>query len=120
MNKRIILLEDDPGVRDVIELILELEGYQVASFETVEKLMSRPIQESPDLFILDVMLPDGNGIEVCRELKAIGDQVPILMMSAHAMERDISTSCSAEAFIAKPFDINNLINTITRLVNDNL
>ena len=117
MKKKIILLEDDPGVRDVMELILDLEGYQVESFETVEKLMSRRPEESPDLFILDVMLPDGNGIEVCRELKAIGDRVPILMMSAHARENDISMSCSADAFIAKPFDINTLINTIAKIIN---
>ena len=116
MGKSIILLEDDQGVREVIELILDLEGYEVTSFETVEKFMTRTPALPPDLFILDVMLPDGNGIEVCGELKATGENVPVLMMSAHAKAEEIEKSCIAEAFIAKPFDINGLLSTIAKLI----
>lgn len=116
MGKQIILLEDDPGVREVIELILDLEGYQVTSFENVEGFMNRTSAGQPDLFILDVMLPDGSGIEVCGELKAIGGQIPVLMMSAHAKAEEISRSCIADAFIAKPFDLNNLLTTVEKLI----
>lgn len=116
MGKRIFLLEDDHGIREVIELILELESYQVTSFETVEAFMMGNTNEVPDLFILDVMLPDGNGIQVCRELKSVGKNSPILMMSAHSTAFEVENACEAEAFIAKPFDINNLVETVKKLM----
>lgn len=116
MGKKIILLEDDPGVRDVIELILDLEGYEVISFDTIEKFMAKKPEHEPALFILDVMLPDGNGTEVCRELKSNGDEVPVLMMSAHAKAEEIANSCIADAFIAKPFDMNLLLSEVASLV----
>ncbi len=119
MNKRIFLLEDDPGVRDVLQLILELEDYEVTSFETVEKFMSHLPEVKPDLFILDVMLPDGNGFEVCKELKESTMQTPVLMMSAHATAKNSQEACTADAFISKPFDMNNLLQTVGTLVKRN-
>lgn len=118
MNKRIFLLEDDPGVSDVLQLILELDDYEVKSFETIEKFMSRIAGEEPDLFILDVMLPDGNGFEVCKELKASNTQTPVLMMSAHASLQNCEESCTADAFIQKPFDLTNLLETVGRLTKN--
>jgi len=116
MSKRIFLLEDDEGIRDVIELILGLEDYEVISFETVTAFMEANINEVPDLFILDVMLPDGNGMDVCAELKSINNNIPILMMSAHASAAEIATTCAANDFMAKPFDLNKLIEKVNELV----
>jgi len=116
MEKKIILLEDDPGVREVIELILDLEGYKVISFDTVEKFMAKKPEHEPDLFILDVMLPDGNGTEVCKELKVKGNEVPVLMMSAHARSEEITKLGVADAFIEKPFDINHLLSKVASLI----
>lgn len=116
MEKSIILLEDDPGVRDVIELILDLEGYEVISFDTIEKFMAKKTEHQPALFILDVMLPDGTGTDVCRELKANSENVPVIMMSAHAKAEQITNACFADAFIAKPFDINVLLSKVTSLI----
>ncbi len=119
MAKRVFLLEDDEGIRQVIELILNLENYEVTSFENVEKFMAANTNDVPDLFILDVMLPDGNGIEVCKELNALQQNVPILMMSAHFTSADVALSCSDASFIPKPFDLNTLIDTVKRLIGDN-
>ncbi len=118
MAKRIFLLEDDEGIRQVIELILNLENYEVTSFENVEKFMAANPDDVPDLFILDVMLPDGNGIEVCKELSTLQKDVPVVMMSAHFTSADIALSCSEASFIPKPFDLNTLINTVKRLMKD--
>ncbi|WP_246833970.1 response regulator [Pedobacter sp. G11] len=118
MAKRIFLLEDDEGIRQVIELILNLENYEVTSFENVEKFMAANPYDVPDLFILDVMLPDGNGIEVCKELSTLQKDVPVVMMSAHLTSADIALSCSEASFIPKPFDLNTLINTVKRLMKD--
>ena len=116
MSKRIFLLEDDEGIRDVIELILGLEDYEVVSFETVTTFMEANINDVPDLFILDVMLPDGNGMDVCAELKSINNNIPVLMMSAHASAEDISINCAANDFMAKPFDLNKLLEKVNNLV----
>lgn len=86
------------------------------SFETVTKFMEANVNEVPDLFILDVMLPDGNGIEVCAELKSNNINIPILMMSAHAKVADVSLTCAANDFLAKPFDLNNLLEKVNKLV----
>ncbi|MFD2287742.1 response regulator [Pedobacter petrophilus] len=116
MGKRIFLLEDDEGIRDVIELILGLEDYDVISFETVTTFMEANVYEVPDLFILDVMLPDGNGMDVCAELKSINNNIPVLMMSAHASAADVAATCAANDFMEKPFDLNKLIEKVNKLV----
>lgn len=71
-------------------------------------------RRSANLFLLDVMLPDGNGIEVCKELKSsiTTREVPVVMMSAHADLKNLGEECPAEDFITKPFDINKLLQKI--------
>jgi len=118
MDKHICILEDDPGILDIIEILLLEEGYKVESYSSVNDFLSRK-DSSPDLFILDVMLPDGNGMEVCRLLKS--DQatkhVPVLMMSAHADLPQMTNGCTAEEYVTKPFDIHVLLRKISRQVN---
>lgn len=72
----------------------------------------------PDLFLLDVMLPDGNGIDVCEMLKTAHQtrSIPVLIMSAHSSEHLVKQSCRSDGFVAKPFDINELINKVTRAI----
>jgi PleD family two-component response regulator len=65
MTKHICILEDDPGITDIIEILLSEEGYQVECYSKVHDFFSKK-DSRPDLFILDVMLPDGNGLEVCK------------------------------------------------------
>ncbi len=113
MRGIIYVLEDDQGIREVIELILGLESYVVKSFTTINDFMSAD-RRSADLFLLDVMLPDGNGIEVCKELKSsiTTREVPVVIMSAHADLKNLGKECPAEGFITKPFDINKFLQKI--------
>jgi len=110
MGKKIYLLEDDEGIREVIGFILQAESYEVKSFDRISDFMQAEAHRA-DLFLLDVMLPDGDGLKVCQELKA-GEgtkDIPVVMMSAHADMKAMANSCPAEDYIPKPFDINVLI-----------
>jgi len=120
MARKIYVLEDDPDIRDILEMILIEENYEVLTFSSVSEFMERDKHELADLFLLDIMLPDGNGINVCELLKknANTSKIPVLMMSAHSNQGEVESSCAAQGFIAKPFDIYNLIAQVDRNVEN--
>lgn len=107
-------MEDDESIRDVLEILLTSEDYIVQSFGSIFEFKNRDNSVLPDLYLFDVMLPDGSGIDLCRELKANqeNDDVPVLIMSAHAHLGDLEGICEPTNFISKPFDINNLLDRI--------
>lgn len=118
MTKQIYVVEDDQDIRQIIEFILEEEGYQVKLFPDVSSFHAVMTDERPDLYLLDVMLPDGNGLELCREIRTnqkIKD-VPIIVMSAHAKPESIFGHCSADDFISKPFDLNDILTKIKKQI----
>lgn len=116
--KTILLLEDDNDIREVIHLILEEESYQVISFSTITEFSNRDRSIQADLYLLDVMLPDGSGLDVCEHLKAVQvHDTPIMVMSAHATLKDIERKCEPANFIQKPFDIENLLSQIKSHIN---
>lgn len=112
--KSIIILEDDEGIRELIQLLLESRDYQVKAFAQI-KAFDLYLQEEkyPDLFLLDYMLPDGNGLEVCHKLKDDNDtnEIPVIIMSAHA---DLDKMKGADDYIAKPFDVDGLVKCIQK------
>lgn len=112
--RKIFLLEDDEGIRDVLELLLTSEDYIVQSFATIRDFRQRDISIIPDLYLFDVMLPDGSGIDLCREIRQNSkhEQVPVVIMSAHAHLEDLTGICEPENFISKPFDIGHLLEQI--------
>jgi len=114
MGKKICLLEDDQGIKEIIELILTEENYEVFGFSNVKEFMAFDDKGSQDLYLLDVKLPDGNGIDVCEMLKKDPEtkNIPIMMMSAHAALSEMKKKCGAEDFIAKPFDIFDLLQRV--------
>jgi DNA-binding response OmpR family regulator len=113
-KKCICILEDNDDIRELISFLLTEENYEVRSYASVKSFEKEIILGRPDMIILDVMLGDGNGIDVCDGLKASKDthHIPILMMSAHAHFNDIKCICNAEEFIAKPFDINEFVSKV--------
>jgi len=121
MNKRICVLEDTTEIFEIIKIVLEEEEYEVFGFETVSAFKANVNLLSPDLFLLDVMLPDGNGIDVCRALKSAEDtkHIPVVVMTANSKIATMKEDCTAEDFIAKPFDIDHLAAIVNRLINRN-
>jgi DNA-binding response OmpR family regulator len=109
--KQIHVVEDDQDIRQIIELILEEEGYKVKAFPDVTSFHAGMVESIPDLYLLDVMLPDGNGIDLCREIRTTDriKNIPIIIMSAHARLDDLLKDGCVDDFISKPFDLNDII-----------
>jgi two-component system phosphate regulon response regulator PhoB len=104
-QKTVFIVEDDTDIQDVISLILQDNGYDVNIYGTMIAFKRGMSLGHPDVIVLDIRLPDGNGIEMCNELKIdpVTSHIPIILMSANKQERQ-NTTC-AEAFISKPFNI---------------
>ncbi len=117
--KTIFILEDETGIRDALQLLLSFEDYDVRSFSTVEAFNNRDRSAVPDVFILDVMLPDGSGTEVCNRLKEdpATSGVPVIIISAHAKAESVINACKADEFISKPFDIDDVLVRIEKLIS---
>ena len=113
MEKTIYVVEDNLDISELITIILNDAGFQVGA-ATVESFYKQLKTKIPDLILLDIMLPDGNGVEVCKELKQeeAFKNVPLILMSAHARMNSIVRECSADDFIAKPFDIFELTDKV--------
>ena len=115
IGKRICILEDNKDIREIIELVLHEENYQVFAFGNVRDFWNGALRLQPDAYLLDVMLPDGNGIEVCCELKKdkLTQNTPVLMMSANFSGEEKNVQCGAADYINKPFDIFDLAKRIS-------
>lgn len=112
--RKIILVEDDKAIREFLVIFLESENYDVRSFSSVNEFLSRDHNDIPDLYLFDVMLPDGSGIDLCKEIKHsnINIGVPVIIMSAHANLSQMKDLCDPDDFIPKPFDIDYVLNRI--------
>lgn len=114
MNNDIYIIEDNEDIGYVLTFFLKDEGYNVSLFPTVAAFDLAFAKDTPDLFLIDVMLPDGNGINVCMTIKqdARTRQVPVILMSAHAPAEILSKESCASEFINKPFDLNILLSRV--------
>ena len=111
--EKVVVIEDEPDIREVTEHNLAREGYHVYSSPDGEKGLRLVREKSPDLVLLDLMLPGLDGIEVCRELKADRETraIPVIMVTAKGEESDIvlGLGMGADDYIAKPFSPKELI-----------
>lgn len=118
MNKSIYVVEDNDDIRELVQYLLESEDFNVTGFANVTDFNNKIADEKPDMMVLDVMLPDGNGMEVCNKLKGQNDtkNIPVLLMSANTNIAYISKESLADDFIAKPFDIDDLVSRVKNLL----
>jgi CheY-like chemotaxis protein len=109
MRKRILVVDDSQAILDVIELILEAEGYEVATSQT-GACFRQMERNPPDLILLDVLLSGEDGSEICQGLKS--DErtrhIPVILISAHAGLRETAGGCGADGFLVKPFHLTDL------------
>src|ERR1700740_234196 len=110
-NKKILLVEDETNLADLIKLNLTIEGYEVIHTENGRKGVELFRQKNPGLVILDVMLPELNGIEVCKQLKKIRPEVPVLFLSAKSSGNDRieGLKSGADDYLTKPFNLEELL-----------
>lgn len=102
---RILVVDDDPGISEMIAILLESEGYDVSVCANGSNVLALFHAEQPDLVLLDVMLPGLDGVSVCRQLREESD-VPIIMMSAKTDSVDVIAGLEAGAddYVTKPFE----------------
>jgi len=120
MKKCIYIVEDNPAIRDVIEFLLTEELYEVKACSNTKAFWLQMNKHKPDMIILDIMLPDGNGIDICTELKKNIKtyDIPVMMMSANNHLNYVKSKCTAEDFINKPFDLNDFANRVEQYVHN--
>ena len=106
----ILVVEDEPQYRFLIQLNLEASGYSVELAENARVGLARVTDAAPDLVLLDVMLPDFDGIELCRQIRRFST-VPIVMLTARAEQKDIVSGLNAGAddYVTKPFGVDELL-----------
>ncbi|MBB5639366.1 DNA-binding response OmpR family regulator [Pedobacter cryoconitis] len=114
MSKLIQIIEDDEAIRDVIEYILQQSEFDVTVASNAREFKINLFNTLPDLILMDVKLPDGNGIQLCRKLKQSLDtrHIPVIIISAHATAEESSKEAFADDFISKPFDLDDLLKRI--------
>ena len=107
---RILVVDDDRSLRDALRRALTLGGYDVQSAEGGQQGLTQVATGGPDAVVLDVGMPDIDGLEVCRRVRATGNRVPILMLTARdaISDRIDGLDAGADDYLVKPFDVGEL------------
>jgi two-component system, OmpR family, response regulator MprA len=107
---RILIADDDRAVRDALRRALTLGGYEIALAEGGQETLEAVANAAPDAIVLDIGMPDVDGLEVCRRLRRAGDRVPILMLTARdaIADRIEGLDAGADDYLVKPFDVGEL------------
>ena len=119
MNQRVLLVDDDPGVSEVIGLLLEREGYAVESAATLKEALTRVDTRAPDVVVTDLKLPDGTGLDVIAVLRGRHPGLPIVMITSYSsMESAIAAlRAGAVDYVIKPFNNDEFLRAVARALN---
>ncbi len=120
MEKRILLVDDDPAVRDSIAIVLEGAGFQVDQADQGATGMRLLRANEPDLIVTDILMPQKEGIETIREIRTLLPETPIIAISGSVETRadylKMAQSFGASAVLAKPFDPVVLLDLVNQLL----
>ncbi len=108
---RILVVEDEPEMQFLLGENLEVEGYEVTTAETGERALDEIGEQAFDMMILDLMLPGMSGFAVCREVRARGLRLPIIVLTARSSESDrvVGLDLGADDYVTKPFGVQELL-----------
>jgi len=109
--QRILLIEDDFAIRNSVEFALRREGFEVKALDSGKEAVTAVRNFNPDLVLLDIMLPNKNGHEICEELRLTGNDVAIIMISAlgETTDRIAGLRLGADDYVSKPFSLDELL-----------
>ncbi len=125
MNKErkasVLVVEDETSLREALKLNLELEGYEVTTADNGPIVLKLVKSEYFDLIILDIMLPDMDGITVCETIRMLHNDVPILFLSARnsSVDRVEGLKKGGDDYLTKPFNLEELLLRIEKLIDKN-
>src|SRR5438105_3627299 len=115
---RVLVVDDDAAVRSSLSRALRLEGYEIDVAADGATALTSASEQRPDVIVLDVMLPAPDGLEVCRSLRARGDDVPVLMLTARDAvgDRVEGLDAGADDYLVKPFALAELLARLRALL----
>jgi two-component system response regulator MprA len=118
MSARVLIADDDRAIRDALTRALGLEGYDVVQAADGNTALSLIESAQPDVAILDVMMPNIDGLTVCRVLRAERNRLPVLMLTARTEtpDRVAGLDAGADDYLAKPFDLDELLARLRALL----
>lgn len=119
-TQTLLLVDDDPQLRHVVSMFFELEGYQVIQAKDGTEAKALLEQTVPDVILLDLMMPDIPGIEICRHVRAdkrLRD-VPVIVFTAADMKEEELRSAGADRFITKPYSLEGLRRVVRTLIRE--
>ncbi|MEV7773398.1 response regulator transcription factor [Kitasatospora sp. NPDC086791] len=121
MTHTVLIAEDDRAIRDSLVRALMLEGYRVRIAANGTQTLAVLAEQRPDVLLLDVMMPEPDGLEVCRRLRADGDRTPVLMLTARVEvpDRIAGLDAGADDYLVKPFDVHELFARLRALLRRN-
>jgi two-component system response regulator MprA len=115
---QVLVVDDERAVRNALRRAFTMAGYEVAEAEGGGPAVSMLATSSPDLVVLDVLMPDVDGLEVCRRMRAAGDRTPVLMLTARETiaDRVAGLDAGADDYLVKPFDLDELLARVRALL----
>ena len=118
---KILVLDDDTDIGTMIKMMLEYKGYAVTVSERADQAAEVLQNNGVSLIIMDMLLSGVNGTDLCDELKknTATSHIPVIMISAHPNAKEICLKAGADEFISKPFDMQDILAKIDRLINKN-
>jgi DNA-binding response OmpR family regulator len=120
MTGKILVADDSPNIREILQMNLETLGYEVITAEDGERALQQFGKEHPDLMIVDVMMPKINGFQICRKVKSnpATQATPVILLTARSQQEDVfwGKDCGADEYVTKPFSTKELEKTIARLL----
>lgn len=118
LDGTILIVEDEPDVRAGLRTVLEAEGFKVDEAEDGRRGLDKVCAAPPDLLVLDLMTPQLDGFEVCREVRARGIAIPILILTARTSEMDkvLGFELGADDYVTKPFGVRELVARVRALL----
>ncbi len=121
MAKKVLVVDDEPAIVLMVRSRLTNAGYEVEEANDGREAIQKTKEWAPDLVIMDVMMPRPNGVQVCRMLKDDPDTraIPIVLLTAKSTESDQfwGQESGADAYLTKPYDPQELLATVARLIN---
>lgn len=120
MKKRVLIADDEPNIVISLEFLMQQGGYEIRTVSNGDDALRAAGEFRPHLLLLDIMLPDRNGFEVCQLLRESPDlnKVKIVMLTAKGREAEVAKGLAlgADAYITKPFATRELLETVRRLL----
>ncbi len=119
-SKKILVLDDDLDILIVVQLLFKVKGFNVMAISHWEEIYEKIETFQPDLILLDVLLSGNDGRDICKVLKKKPDtkNIPVILFSANPAVEKTASECLANDFVHKPFEVNDLMKTINRHLED--